>query len=127
MVYLKIRNTDNPQNLPDLIDQIILEKKIEKFEYQLPDEYRLYRQLQAISKSISIPSETFDTEHFYTSRDELENHFKGKKQLLMASFYGMMRKKHNILVEKTPAPSIHFTGTFWKRKNHILKTTNACR
>ena len=66
MVYLKIRNTDNPQNLPDLIDQIISEKKIEKFEYQLPDEYRLYRQLQAISKSISIPSETFDTEHFRT-------------------------------------------------------------
>jgi deoxyribodipyrimidine photolyase-related protein len=93
VVYLKIRNTDNPQNLPDLIDQIILEKKIEKFEYQLPDEYRLYRQLQAISKSISIPSETFDTEHFYTSRDELENHFKGKKQLLMASFYRIMRRK----------------------------------
>lgn len=120
VVYLKIGNTANPQNLPDLIDQIISEKKIEKFEYQLPDEYRLYRQLQAISKSISIPSETFDTEHFYTSRDELENHFKGKKQLLMESFYRMMRKKHNILMEKTPAP---FNSLYWnfleEKKSHF--------
>ncbi|MBW8200742.1 cryptochrome/photolyase family protein [Flagellimonas abyssi] len=99
VVYFKIGDKNNPQNLPDLIDQTISEHKIEKFEYQLPDEYRLDQQLKKICKSISIPSEAFDTEHFYTKRDELKNHFKGKKQLLMESFYRMMRKKHNILME----------------------------
>jgi len=98
-VYFKIGDQNNPQNLSDLIEQTISEHKIEKFEYQLPDEYRLDQQLQEICESISVPSEVFDTEHFYTKRDELKDHFKGKKQLLMESFYRMMRKKHNILME----------------------------
>ncbi|MBO0331642.1 cryptochrome/photolyase family protein [[Muricauda] lutisoli] len=98
VIYLKIGDPNNPQKLLDLIDQTISEHNIEKFEYQLPDEYRLDQQLQEICESISIASEGFDTEHFYTSRNELENHFKGKKQLLMESFYRMMRKKHNILM-----------------------------
>lgn len=100
VLYFKISNENNPQNLPQLIEQTISEHKIEKFDYLLPDEYRLDQQLQEICDSLSIPSEVFDTEHFYTSRDELKNHFKGKKQLLMESFYRMMRKKHNILMEK---------------------------
>jgi deoxyribodipyrimidine photolyase-related protein len=97
--YFKIGDQNNPQNLPDLIARVISEHKIEKFEYQLPDEYRLDQQLHEICKSTSIPSEAFDTEHFYTNRDELENHFEGKKQLLMESFYRMMRKKHDILMD----------------------------
>ena len=98
VLYFKIGDKNNPQNLPDLIEQTIAGHKIEKFEYQLPDEYRLDQQLKEVGESISIPTETFDTEHFYTSRDELKNHFKGKKQLLMENFYRMMRKKHNILM-----------------------------
>lgn len=98
VVYFKIGDTDNPQKLPELIKQTITEQKVEKFEYQLPDEHRLDNQLQEICKSITIPSQAFDTEHFYTNRDDLKNHFKGKKQLIMESFYRMMRKKHNILM-----------------------------
>ncbi|MBW8243743.1 cryptochrome/photolyase family protein [Muricauda oceani] len=98
IIYFKIGDKNNPQKLPELIKQTISEHKIKKFEYQLPDEYRLDQQLQEICRSIAIPSEAFDTEHFYTSRDELKNHFKGKKQLLMESFYRMMRKKHHILM-----------------------------
>ena len=96
--YFKIGDHNNPQELSKLIKEIISKHNIEKFEYQLPDEYRLDKQLKEICEAISVPSEAFDTEHFYTSRDELKNHFKGKKQLLMESFYRMMRKKHNILM-----------------------------
>lgn len=39
-----------------------------------------------------------DTEHFYTERYELETFFEGKKQLIMESFYRMMRKKHDIMM-----------------------------
>lgn len=99
VIYFTIADKNNPQNLPDLINQVIKDRDIEKFEYQLPDEYRLDEQLKDICKHISISSEAFDTEHFYTSRDELKNHFKGKKQLIMESFYRMMRKKHHVLME----------------------------
>ena len=74
---------------------------IEKFEYQLPDNYRLDEELKEICcllESKGIQSEVFDTEHFLTSREELSKHFEGKKQLLMESFYRMMRKKHHILM-----------------------------
>lgn len=98
VIYYRIGDEKNPQNLPELIKKAISEHQIEQFEYQLPDEYRLDHQLKEIVKSITISSEVFDTEHFYTKRNDLENHFKGKKQLLMESFYRMMRRKHNILM-----------------------------
>ena len=78
---------------------LIKEFDIKKFEYQLPDEYRLDQQLFAITKELNIQSESFDTEHFLTARYDLKEFFEGKKQLIMESFYRMMRKKYDILME----------------------------
>ncbi|WP_222983543.1 cryptochrome/photolyase family protein [Flagellimonas meishanensis] len=96
--YLKISDSDNPHGLEEIIKWHIDQNDIEKFEYQLPDEYRLDQQLKEISESLEIASESVDTEHFYTSREELKDFFEGKKQLLMESFYRMMREKHEILM-----------------------------
>lgn len=97
VVYHKIGDKDNLQDLERILEQCIAQNNIEKFECQLPDEYRLDRQLMEICRSLPIPSEAYDTEHFYTTRNELADFF-GKKQLLMESFYRMMRKKHDILM-----------------------------
>jgi deoxyribodipyrimidine photolyase-related protein len=97
--YIKINDPENPHSLKELIVQQIANTEAEKFEYLLPDEYRLDQQLADIASSLSIPSESFDTEHFLTSRDTLKNFYKGKKQLVMESFYRMMRKEHDILIE----------------------------
>ncbi len=99
VLYLRISDPENPQNLPELIRKTIRQESIERFEYQLPDEYRLDRQLEELCNGLSIPTEVYDTEHFYTSREELAAFFKGKKQLLMESFYRMMRKKHGVLMD----------------------------
>ena len=77
---------------------VTAENKFESFEYQFPDEYRLDEQLKSICEKLSIPTKAVDSEHFYTSRYELADFFKGKMQLLMESFYRMMRKKHGILM-----------------------------
>ncbi len=98
-IYLKIRDKHNPQDLHKIIKQYVDKTKAEQFEYQLPDEFRLDEQLKQIAKSLKIETRAVDTEHFYTSRYELKNFFSGKKQLLMESFYRMMRKKHGIMVE----------------------------
>ena len=98
VVYFTISDKENLQDLEKIIKKVVVDKKIEKFEYQLPDEYRLDEQLKNICKSLQIESEVFDTEHFYTSRTELSEFFEGKKLLLMENFYRMMRKKHHILV-----------------------------
>ena len=97
-IYLNITDENNPQNLEELIKKYLQETSTKKFEYQLPDEYRLDEQLKRICTNLKVESLAVDTEHFYTERDELQNFFKGKKQLIMESFYRMMRKKHDIMM-----------------------------
>lgn len=97
--YFRISDADNPQQLPGIIHKAIREERIGRFEYLLPDEYRLDQQLTQICRSLQIPSEAFDTEHFYTSRTELGSFFQDRKQRVMESFYRMMRKKHGVLME----------------------------
>lgn len=98
VVYYKISDANNPKYLEQLILDLVEKNKIEQFEYQLPDEYRLDEQLKTICEKLLIPTKAVDSEHFYTSRNELADFFKGKKQLLMESFYRMMRKKHDVLM-----------------------------
>lgn len=98
VVYYKISDANNSHNLEQLILDLVEKHKIEQFEYQFPDEYRLDEQLKSICEKLAIPTKALDSEHFYTSRNELADFFKGKKQLLMESFYRMMRKKHDVLM-----------------------------
>ena len=101
--YYTINDRENLQDLGKIINQCINQFGIKKFEYQLPDEYRLDQQLKTICEGLKIPSEAFDTEHFYTSREELVTFFHVIKTLLMESFYRYMRKKHDILMNgETP-------------------------
>ncbi|MFV8270798.1 cryptochrome/photolyase family protein [Flavobacterium sp. GT2N3] len=97
-VYFQITDADNPQDLKKIIAACIKKHKIEKFEYQLPDEFRLDQQLKTICSELKITSEAFDSEHFYTTRYELTDFFEGKKSLLMENFYRHMRKKHHVLM-----------------------------
>ena len=97
-IYLQITDEGNPQKLDAVVQKYIKETGAEKFEYQLPDEYRLDEQLKEICTTLSIKTASYDTEHFFTTRNELKNFFAGKKQLIMESFYRMMRKKHDIMI-----------------------------
>ncbi len=98
VIYLKINDEKNTQNLTQNLSQLFSENSIQKFEYQSPDEYRLYKQLSDFCNEINIASDVFSTEHFYTERTDLETFFKGKKQFLMENFYREMRKKYQILM-----------------------------
>ena len=98
VIYYKINDPENPQQLEQLIKNCIDKNQIQKFEYQLPDEYRLDVQLQNICADLKITTEAVDSEHFYTTRHELKDFFEGKKMLLMETFYRSMRKNHNVLM-----------------------------
>lgn len=101
VIYYEINDKKNTQSLQKNILNIIQEEGIERFEYLLPDEYRLDEQLERICEDLSIATGVYDTEHFYTKRHELTEFFSGKKQFLMESFYRYMRKKHSILMSGT--------------------------
>jgi deoxyribodipyrimidine photolyase-related protein len=98
VIYLKINDNKNKQDLKVNLIEIIRKYKIQHFEYQEPDEYRLDFQLKNFCSEIKITSKVYGTEHFLSVRNELSNFFSGKKTFLMESFYRNMRKKHNVLM-----------------------------
>ena len=80
VIYLTLEDSNNNQNLEDNLKKIIASHEIESFEYQSPDEYRLDAQLKSICNTLSISFKEFDSEHFYTKRNELALFYEGKKQ-----------------------------------------------
>jgi deoxyribodipyrimidine photolyase-related protein len=99
--YWDLEHPENQHTLHDNIIYLVEKYQIQHFAYQLPDEYRLDQQLQALCKALSIESEAVDSAHFLGSRQELGEFFAGKKMYLMENFYRMMRRKWNILMEGT--------------------------
>ena len=97
--YLGLDDVKNRQTFEDNIKQIIKEETINRFEYLLPDEYRLDTALETFAASLPIPYEKRDTEHFICGRTDLKHMFQGKKRFLMESFYRNMRRKHDILID----------------------------
>ncbi|MDJ0830371.1 MAG: cryptochrome/photolyase family protein [Desulfobacterales bacterium] len=98
--YLRLNDPANEQSFENNLRNLIKKEKVTRFEYLLPDEYRLDRQLQKVAADLPVPSAVLDTEHFLTARSDLQQLFAGKKRYLMESFYRHMRKKHDILMEK---------------------------
>ena len=102
VIYQPI-STHPEQSLSKRILALIELHHIACFEYQLPDDYRLDKQLRELGdqlQSRGVEVNTADSEHFLTSRFELKQLF-GDKSLLMERFYRYMRKKHAILMEGT--------------------------
>lgn len=99
VIYIKLHDENNHQSFDKNIEKLISDYKFTHFEYQLSDEYRVDLDLKELCQSISISSSVVDSEHFFTSRTELGDFFEGKKTFLMESFYRMLRKKHNVLME----------------------------
>lgn len=97
--YFKLADPDNPQALPDILEQGLTASGARRLEYQEPDEYRLDQQLREFAASSAVPCQMVSSEHFYTDRQDLETFFKGRKQMLMESFYRIMRRKHGVLMD----------------------------
>lgn len=99
LIYLALNDDNNLQSFKTNIQSLISKHQFTNFEYQHPDEYRVDEDLNQLCNCISINSKSVESEHFFTSRNELVDFFVGKKTFLMESFYRAMRKKHNVLMD----------------------------
>ena len=99
VLYFHLDDEDNQQDFSKQIISLINTEGFSRFEYQLPDEYRLDQQFKDLCKSLSIQTEAVDSEHFLTTREFLKDFFKDKKTFLMETFYREMRKKYSILMD----------------------------
>jgi len=97
--YVAIDAGDNQQSLTANLDWLITHYKVQRFEYQEPDEYRLDQQLKEFTQSLPIESAMVSSEHFYTAREDCATIFKSQKQWLMERFYRLMRTKHRVLMQ----------------------------
>ena len=98
VIYLELDNPANDQDLPANIITLIRAHEFNRFEYLLPDEYRLDQQLKEFCKELPIASQSFDTEHFLTERNDLDEFF-GAKPYLMETFYRNIRRQHDWLMQ----------------------------
>ena len=99
VIYIELNHKDNKQSFDTNLEVLLSNGNFTHFEYQLPDEYRLDKILKPFASQLTIPTKVYDTEHFFTTRNELGTFFEGKKMYLMESFYRAMRKKHDILMD----------------------------
>ena len=99
VIYIRLDDRQNRQTITANLQKLLAAKKFDRVEYLLPDEYRLDDQLKNLGKTLQLPVEAVDTEHFLTKRQELKEFFAGKKRYLMESFYRSMRKRFEILME----------------------------
>jgi deoxyribodipyrimidine photolyase-related protein len=83
VIYLKLDDAKNKQTIAANLSELIRKKKFTRFEYLLPDEYRLDIQLRDFCKTLGIDHQAADSEHFLTERHELKEFFTGKKRFLM--------------------------------------------
>lgn len=106
VIYFKLDDKANQQRFAENINYLIGFHNFERFEYQLPDEYRLDEELKVLCQQLKVESQVFDTEHFYTQRLEMKKFFDNKKSKgwLMESFYREMRKKHQVLLDANEKP-----------------------
>ena len=102
--YVAIDDVANLPTITDNLNQLIAKYQIGAFEHQAPDEWRLDIQLENYAKSLSIPAQMVDSEHFFTTRDETALLFGSRKKWLMETFYRAMRVKHNVLIEEGSKP-----------------------
>jgi len=98
VIYYTIDDPNNTQNLTKNIEKVVALLNASSFAYQLPDEYRLDKQLKDFGSSLDIPTHVIDTEHFLTTRTELAEFYEGKNAFVMEFFYRYMRKKHQYLM-----------------------------
>lgn len=98
VIYYTLDSKGNEQELIANLTSLIDTFEFEKFEYQLPDEYRLDKQLIDFCDSLDISWECYDTEHFLSERTDVASFFEDKKEMTMEYFYRHMRKKYDLLM-----------------------------
>ncbi len=94
----------SPKSIGDTLRTILKNEKCTHLACLEPGEYRLKCEIEVLAAELKIELEMQEDPHFYCSRHEFSNWVAGKKELRLEYFYRLMRKTHNILVDKEGNP-----------------------
>jgi deoxyribodipyrimidine photolyase-related protein len=118
VIYIPLNHPENKVSLADTLLYFANQLQVDSIGYQLPDEYRVDEALQKAALLSKMKVTVADTEHFLTGRTDFETMFKGRKQILMESFYRKMRVRYNILMDASGQP----IGGKWNYDHDNRKT-----
>lgn len=104
VLHLTLDDTQDAVDLAQLVSDLINKYQIQQFEYQLPDEYRLRKQLADVRAQLTIASQAVSSEHFFLTDDELPQYFSANKAHRLEAFYRKMRKRFQILMDDDSQP-----------------------
>ncbi|MFT6409122.1 MAG: deoxyribodipyrimidine photolyase-related protein, partial [Arenicella sp.] len=91
--HLELDDSAAFADLPELITELCKQYGVSHFEYQRPDEYRLWKQLEELDlEALNIGKAYVETEHFIVPFDELSRYFTAGKGTRLEGFYRKMRK-----------------------------------
>ena len=69
-----------------------------------PGEYRVLQEIKKWKKIVKIPVSIVEDERFFCNINEFQEWAASKKELKMETFYQMMRKKYDILIDENGKP-----------------------
>ncbi len=103
VLHLTLDETQQYKTLPCLIKKLCKNFGAQHFEYQRPDEYRLFNQIGTIALG-NVTVTVKDTEHFLLPYDDIFHEFSKGKHHKMEFFYRKMRQRFTILMDDALKP-----------------------
>lgn len=98
--YTKLTDEDNSGDLFGEIKRLCAAEEIDRIILTEPGEYRLLDEMRNWQRSLNIPVEICEDDHFICSHERFETWAKdGRKELTMEFFYREMRKETGVLME----------------------------
>ena len=98
LCYIRLDDPHNRQGVTANLQALVQRFPGASVAWQVPDEYRLEKELTDWAQQVGIEARGVDTEHFLTERTEAAKFFSGKKTWRMEYFYREMRRKHAVLM-----------------------------
>ena len=95
---------DRGANFAELLAVAIDERQPERMTVVQPGDMRVETMLLQAAADRDVPLDVVPDRHFYTTPGEFAAWAEGRKSLLMETFYRMMRKRENILLEADGEP-----------------------
>ena len=91
-------------SIVDSLKEILLEKGIKHLICIEPGEWRLKLAIEKFAKDSKVQLDMREDSHFYCTHREFKEWAANKKELRLEFFYRLMRKTHNILLDKDGNP-----------------------
>ena len=84
-----------------ILQKTLTQEKPKAIRVVLPGDYRVKEELESIASQHDLSLDILPDVHFYGTINDFHKFARGKKSLLMETFYRQMRKTHDVLMEGT--------------------------